>query len=60
MKEERREIHTDDLARPAAAADRAVLERPPVAGGEITPRPGAERTALFIDPYNRTSSKSVA
>jgi hypothetical protein len=49
MKEERREIHTDDLARPAAAADRAVLERPAVAGRDVTPRPGVERTALFKD-----------
>lgn len=49
MKEERREIHTDDLARPVAAADRAVMERGPVAGRDITPRPGAERTALFKD-----------
>ena len=48
MKEERREIHTDDLARPAAAADRAVMERTPVAGRD-TPPPGADRTALFKD-----------
>ena len=50
MKEERREIHTEDLARPSEAADRAVLEREPVAGRETFSRPaGVERTVLFTD-----------
>jgi hypothetical protein len=50
MKEERREIHTEDLARPSEAADRAVLEREPVAGDETFSRPaGVERTVLFKD-----------
>ena len=39
---ERREIHTEDLARPTAASDRAVLERDPVAGREEFSRPAAE------------------
>jgi len=50
MKEERREIHTEDLARPAEAADRVVLDREPVAGHETSSRPaGVERTVLFKD-----------
>jgi len=50
MKEERREIHTEDLVRPSAAADRAVLEREPVAGQETFSRPAeVERTVLFKD-----------
>lgn len=50
MKEERREIHTEDLARPGEAADRAVLDREPVAGRETFSRPaGVERTVLFKD-----------
>jgi hypothetical protein len=47
---ERREIHTEDLARPTAADDRAVLERDPVTGREEVSRPAAEaveRTMLF-------------
>ena len=51
MNKERRELHTDDLARPVEAADRAaVLERDPVAGGEPFTPPHAEepsRTMLF-------------
>jgi hypothetical protein len=50
MKEERREIHTEDLVRPSVAADRAVLEREPVAGQEPLSRPAdVERTVLFKD-----------
>ena len=50
MKEERREIHTEDLARPSEAADRAVLDREPVTGHETFSRPaGVERTVLFKD-----------
>jgi hypothetical protein len=46
---ERREIHTEDLARPNAADDRAVLERDPVTGREefVRPAEAAERTMLF-------------
>ena len=47
---ERREIHTEDLARPTAADDRAVLEGDPVTGREEFSRPAAEpveRTMLF-------------
>ena len=47
---ERREIHTEDLARPSAADDRAVLERDPVSGREEFSSPAAdavERTMLF-------------
>ena len=46
---ERREIHTEDLARPSAADDRAVLERDPVTGREEFSRPAeaVERTMLF-------------
>ena len=46
---ERREIHTEDLARPSAADDRAVLDRDPVTGREEFSRPAeaAERTMLF-------------
>jgi hypothetical protein len=47
---ERREIHTEDLARPSAADDRALLERDPVTGREGFSRPAAEaveRTMLF-------------
>jgi hypothetical protein len=46
---ERREIHTEDLARPGAADDRAVLDRDPVTGREEFSRPaeGVERTMLF-------------
>lgn len=47
---ERREIHTEDLARPSAADDRAVLERDPVTGREEFSRPApetAERTMLL-------------
>lgn len=51
MNKERRELHTDDLARPGTAADRAVLERepatPPVQG-PASPA-GAERSMLFKD-----------
>jgi len=51
MNKERRELHTDDLARPAEAADRgAVLERDPVTGREpVMPAPAedARRTMLF-------------
>ena len=48
---ERREIHTEDLARPNVAADRAVLERDPVTGREefVRPAEAAERTMLFRD-----------
>ena len=49
---ERREIHTEDLARPIAAADRAVLERDPVTGREEFSHPAteaAEKTMLFSD-----------
>jgi hypothetical protein len=50
MNEKRREIHTEDLVRPGVAADRAVLERDPVAGRETFSRPAeAERTVLFKD-----------
>jgi hypothetical protein len=50
MNEERRKIHTEDLVRPDVAADRAVLERDPVAGRETLSRPAeAERTVLFKD-----------
>jgi hypothetical protein len=51
MKEERREIHTEDLARPSEAADRAVLERGPVVVGHETVSRPAEvaRTVLFKD-----------
>ena len=46
---ERREIHTEDLARPSAADDRAVLDRDPVTGREEFSRPAesTERTMLF-------------
>jgi hypothetical protein len=46
---ERREIHTEDLARPSAADDRAVLDRNPVTGREEFSRPAeaTERTMLF-------------
>lgn len=46
---ERREIHTEDLARPSAADDRAVLDRDPVTGREEFSRPAeaVERTMLF-------------
>lgn len=46
---ERREIHTEDLARPSAADDRAVLDRDPVTGREELFRPAetVERTMLF-------------
>jgi hypothetical protein len=54
MNKERREIHTEDLARPHAASDRTVVERDPVAGREQFSRPAAdaparadERTMLF-------------
>lgn len=48
MNKERREIHTEDLARTSAAADRAVLERDPIVGRETFTRPDdAERTMLF-------------
>jgi len=51
MNKERRELHTDDLARPAEAADQgAVLERDPVTGRQpFTPPPAGEptRTMLF-------------
>ena len=48
---ERREIHTEDLARPSAADERAVLERDPVTGREefVRPAESAERTMLFKD-----------
>jgi hypothetical protein len=50
MNNERREIHTDDLARPSEAADRAVLEREPVAGqGPLTRPETGERAVLFKD-----------
>ena len=46
---ERREIHTEDLARPSAADDRALLDRDPVTGREEFSRPAeaVERTMLF-------------
>lgn len=47
---ERRAIHTEDLARPAGANDRAGLERDPVTGREEFSRPAAdavEKTMLF-------------
>jgi hypothetical protein len=50
MNKERREIHTDDLARPSTAKDRAVLEREPLTGREPFSRPAAdasERTVLY-------------
>ena len=51
MNKERRELHTEDLARPSAAADRAVLERepatPPVQGPQSPA--GAGRSMLFKD-----------
>jgi hypothetical protein len=52
---ERREIHTEDLARPNAANDRAVLERDPVTGREEFARPAEapERTMLFGDDEAR-------
>jgi hypothetical protein len=48
---ERREIHTEDLARPSVADERAVLERDPVTGREefVRPAEAAERTMLFRD-----------
>ena len=51
MNKERRDIHTEDLARPAHAADRAVLERDPVTGREPVAPAGeaADRTMLFKD-----------
>ena len=53
MNKERRELHTDDLARPVEAADRAsVLEHDPVTAREpFTPPPAEEpvRTMLFKD-----------
>ena len=56
MNKERREIHTEDLARPIEAADRAVLDREPVTGLETVSRPAAEnveRTMLFRDEESR-------
>jgi hypothetical protein len=55
MNKERREIHTEDLARPHAASDRVAVERDPVvAGGEPfsrpasdAPAPAPERAMLF-------------
>ena len=46
---ERREIHTEDLARPSAADDRALLDRDPVTGREEFSRSAeaVERTMLF-------------
>ena len=46
---ERREIHTEDLARPSAADDRAVLDRDPVTGREEFSHPAeaGDRTMLF-------------
>ena len=46
---ERRDIHTEDLARPSAADDRAILDRDPVTGREEFSRPAeaVERTMLF-------------
>jgi hypothetical protein len=51
MNRERRELHTDDLARAPQAADRAVLDRDQVTGRETVTRtePVAERTMLFGD-----------
>ena len=49
MNKERREIHTEDLARATEAADRAVLERDPVVGNETFSRPADPETALFRD-----------
>ena len=49
MNKERREIHTEDLARATEAADRAVLERDPVVDHERFSRPGDAETALFRD-----------
>jgi len=50
MKEERREIHTEDLVRPSEAPDRAVLDREPAAGPQAMSRPAdVERTVLFKD-----------
>ena len=63
MKEVRREIHTEDLTRPSEAADRAVLEREPMAGQRpVTRAPEAERTVLFRDDESghfRTRSTEV-
>ena len=56
MNKERREIHTEDLARPIEAADRAVLDREPVTGRETFAGPAAEnveRTMLFRDEESR-------
>ena len=50
MDKERRDISTADLARPAKADDRAVLDHDPVTTRETFSRPGpeaAERTMLF-------------
>jgi hypothetical protein len=56
MKGERREIHTEDLVRPSAAADRAVLEREPVAGQETFSRPAeVERTGWRSSAIGRFS-----
>jgi hypothetical protein len=51
MIKERRELHTEDLTRPAEAADSAVLDREPVTGREPFAREPAaiERTTLFTD-----------
>ena len=56
MEKERRELSTADLARSTEAADRAVLERDPVAGRETFSRPEAEaaaRTMLFKEDEAR-------
>ena len=47
---ERREIHTEDLARPIAD-ERAVLDRDPVTGREefVRPSEAGQRTMLFRD-----------
>jgi hypothetical protein len=47
MNKERREIHTDDLARSTTAAERAVLERDRVTGQESSRAGTAEKTMLF-------------
>ena len=50
MNEERRELHTDDLARPAEAADRgALLERDAVTGRQpVTPAQGNDATQTML------------
>ena len=56
MNKERRDIHTEDLARPSHAADRAVLEREPVTGRDTFAHPAdetAEHTMLFRDDESR-------